>query len=345
MAIAQFQYELVGARIYIPEGPYLAGGQGTGPSFRPGEVLEGDNEGEWTFLFLDMTSGQVINQGDALCWDNSYRAQLTGTLAAALAYPLGTDIGTFFCGGRVADPAAAPAAGNLWSFTAPIVGTYGVWAQRAGTSLLKTGTITTQATQPVTDSVDANMKGGIGFVAAGTHSNQIPLGTIASCLQAVTFTATTVSGSATLSVISSFQFLQKGQTLSGTGIATGAVITDIGNGTVTMSLAATASGSGVSITASSGSTYVTTTNGSPVLTNVTSISGLYPNQIVTGTGIAAGSIIQKIQGNAAPYTITLSLNATASANNINVTVAAPTNAAPNYLEAFLRWPYFSTATT
>jgi hypothetical protein len=66
---------------------------------------------------------------------------------------------------------------------------------------------------------------------------------------------------------------------------------------------------------------------------------------MTGTGIAAGSTIQKIQGNAAPYTITLSLNATASANNINVTVAAPSGAAPNYLEAFLRWPYLSSATT
>jgi hypothetical protein len=173
----------------------------------------------------------------------------------------------------------------------------------------------------------------------------VPLGTIASCLQSAGFTATTVSGSATLSVVSSFQFLVRGQTLSGTGIPVGAVIIDIGNGTVTMSLPATASGAGVAVTAANGSTFATTTSASPVLTAVTSIAGLYPNQIVAGTGLAAGSTIKSIQGNSAPYTITLSANATASAPNIAVTVAAPTVAAPNYLEAFLRWPYFQSATT
>jgi hypothetical protein len=345
MTIAQLQYEYAGPKIYLPEGPYGAAGTFPAPGFKPGVVTEGDAEGEFTFLYLDMAAGQTVNQGDAVCWDNGYRAQITGTQATAGAYPVGMSVGTIFLGGRVGDAAAAPSAGNVWSFTAAAVGTYGIWAQRAGTSLLKTGTITTQATQPVTDSVDANMKGGIGFVAAGTHSNQVPLGTIASCAQSDGFNANTVTGSATLSNVSSFLFLARGQTLSGTGIPTGAVITDIGNGTVTMNVPATATGTAVAITAANGSTYVTTTSGSAVLTNVTSIAGFYPNQIVTGTGLAAGSVIQKIQGNSAPYTITLSAAATASAANINVTVVAPTVAAPNYLEAFLRWPYFSTATT
>jgi hypothetical protein len=345
MTIAHFQSSDIGPKIYVPEGPYGAAGNLPVQGFRPGEVAEGEAEGEFVFVLVDMTAGQIINQGDAFVWDNSWRATLTGSVAAATAYPLGMGVGTAFFGGRINDPAAAPAAGSYWSFTATAVGTYGIWMQRSGASLLKTGTITTQATQPVTDSADANMKGGIGFVAPGTHTNQVPIGTIASMPTSIVFTATTVTGSTTLTVISSFQDLAVGDTLSGTGIATGAIIADIGNGTVTMSLAATANGSGVSITAAIGSAYVTTTNGSPVLTNVTTIAGFYPNQIVTGTGIAAASTIKSIVGNAAPYTITLSANATASANNINVTVSAPTNAAPNYLEAMLRWPYISSVTT
>jgi hypothetical protein len=343
MTIAYYQDENIGPRMYVPEGAYGPMGTSPLPSFKFGEVVAGDAEAEFTFLMFNATAGQVLNQGDALCWDNSYQAILTGSVAAALQYPVGTSMGTFFCGGRFGDPAAAPAPQSMWSVTFVAAGTYGVWVQRSGTSLLKTGTITSQATGAVTDSVDANMKGGIGFVAAGTHSNTVQ--NIESCLTSLVFTATTVTGSAQLTVISSFQFLTRGQTLSGTGIPVGSVITDIGNGVVTMSLVATANGSGVSITAANGSTYVTTANNSPVLTNVTSIAGLYPNQIVTGTGIAAGAVIQKIQGNSAPWTITLSLNCTASANNINVTVAAPTVAAPNYLEAFLRWPQFSGATT
>jgi hypothetical protein len=343
MTIAFYQDELIGPKMYIPEGPYGPLGAPPNPNFKFGDVVSGDAESEFTFLMFNATAGQILNQGDALCWDNSYQALVTGAVATALQYPLGMSIGTFFCGGRVGDPAAAPAPGSMWSQTFVAAGTYGIWAQRSGTSLLKTGTITSQATAAVTDSVDAAMKGGIGFVAAGTHSN--PVQNIYPCQTSLVFTATTATGSANLTVISSFQFLTRGQTLSGTGIPAGTVILDIGNGTVTMSLPATATGSGVSITAANGSTFVTTANNSPVLTNVTSIAGLYPNQIVTGSGIAAGSVIQKIQGNAAPYTITLSLNCTASANNINVTVAAPTVSAPNYLEAFLRWPQLSGATT
>lgn len=65
-----------------------------------------------------------------------------------------------------------------------------------------------------------------------------------------TFTATTTSASATLTSVSSTSGLYIGQLLSGTGIQAGSRITAIDSGasTVTMSLTATANGSGVTIT-------------------------------------------------------------------------------------------------
>jgi hypothetical protein len=98
-----------------------------------------------------------------------------------------------------------------------------------------------------------------------------------------------------------------------------------------MSLAATAAGS-VTITAANNSAVCTTTNGSAVLTNVTSIAGIYPNQTIAGTGIPGSTTILSISGNSAPYSITMSANASATANNIAVTTTG-------YYETFLDWPY------
>jgi hypothetical protein len=149
-----------------------------------------------------------------------------------------------------------------------------------------------------------------------------------------TFTATTVTGSAVLTAVSSCKFLVKGQSLSGAGIATGAVIIDIQGSTVTMSLAATASASGVTVTSQNNQAFCTTTNTSAVLTNVTSIAGIYPNQTIAGTGIPGATTIVSITGNAAPYTITMSAAATATANNISIATSV-------YYETFLRWPAIS----
>lgn len=68
--------------------------------------------------------------------------------------------------------------------------------------------------------------------------------------EATTFSATTVSGDATLSSVSSFDGLYIGQLLSGTGIQAGARIEsmDSGAGTLEMTLTASANGSGVTIT-------------------------------------------------------------------------------------------------
>ena len=329
MTIALSQFDAVGARTYQPEGPYGAAGQTPLPGFKVGSVISGDNEAEFTFLLFPVTASVTLNQGDLLVWDNSYNASQTSFVFVTGGYPAGADVGTFYLGGRVGDPAAAPNAGNVWSFTFT-PGVYGIWVQRSGTSLAKTGTITTQATQAVTTSTASQ----VAYATGASHYQNIT--GIFSAPTSWAFTGTTTTGSSVLTGVSSCIGLVKGQTLSGTGVVTGAIITDIQGSTVSMSLPATASGS-VTITAANNSTYVTTTSGSNVLTNVTSIAGLYPNQTIAGTGIPGSTTIVSISGNVAgSYTITMSANATATANNINATTSG-------YIETFLRWPYLSSA--
>src|SRR5271165_5797404 len=134
MTISNFQFEGVGGRTFTPEGPYGAAGQTPLPSFKPGAVVAGDSEAELTFLLFPVTAAVTLNQGDLLVWDNSYAASQTSFVFATAGYPAGADVGAFFLGGRVGDVAAAPAAGNQFSYTfSP--GVYGIWVQRAGTSL------------------------------------------------------------------------------------------------------------------------------------------------------------------------------------------------------------------
>src|SRR5262249_1598450 len=130
-----------------------------------------------------------------------------------------------------------------------------------------------------------------------------------------TFTATTVTGSTVLTAISSTKGYSIGQKITGTGIPASTVIKDIQGSTVPISHAATASGSGVTMTVPANGADVTTTNGSAILTNVSSITGLYPNQTIAGTGIPGSTTIVSIQGNPGNYTITMSAAATATANN------------------------------
>jgi hypothetical protein len=340
MTIAYWQVEGVGARVYLPEGPFGAAGQTPLPSFRPGEVIAGDAEAEFVYLIFSPTAAVTVNQGDVFMWDNSYRATLLPA-AAAGALTLGNSWGTFFLGGRVGDPAAAPAAGDYWSYTFPSAGNYGIWVQRAGTSLIKvysaSGTIAAGKVVSSTAVV-----GAVDSIASGwpTNSQTSQGGYLAPT--SLAFTANTTNGSTTLTNVSNCRFLVVGQTLSGTGIPNGTVITDIQGTTISMSLAATATNTGTSITAANMSTWGTTVNGSAVVTGVTSIAGIYPNQTISGTGIPANTTtIVSITGNSAPYTITLSAAATAS-GTVNLTTTVPAATYGSYYEAYLRWPYGAT---
>jgi hypothetical protein len=331
MTIAIATYEAVGARNFQPEGPFGAAGNTPLPSFKPGTVGSGDAEAEFVYLLFPVYTSRTLNQGDFIAWDNSYNANVLSDTFQTVGYPLGTDVGTLYFGGRSGDPAAWPNAGNAWSYTFPTAGIYGIWVQRAGTSLGNWGTITTQATQTVSTST----VGQVASATVATHGQSIT--GCASVAQTRTFTGTTAVGSALITAIAAMTLgtgLEIGMTLSGTGVPNGAVITDIQGATVTMNVVATAAGA-VTITATKGTAWITTVNGSPIVTSPT-INGLYPNALLTAVGVAGGAAtIVSISGNQAPFSITLSGNSTAS--------ATVTSAATKYMETFLRWPYLSTA--
>lgn len=78
----------------------------------------------------------------------------------------------------------------------------------------------------------------------------------------------------------------------------------------------------------------TTTNGSPVLTNISTLVGIYPNMSITGTGIPASTTISSIEGGPGNWSVRLSANATATANTITMTCAG-------YVEAYLNNAFIS----
>jgi hypothetical protein len=331
MSIAIATYEAVGARNFQPEGPFGAAGNTPLPSFKPGTVGSGDAEAEFVYLLFPVYTSRTLNQGDFIAWDNSYSANVLSDVFQTVGYPLGTDVGTLYLGGRSGDPAAWPNAGNAWSYTFPTAGLYGIWVQRAGTSLGNWGTITTQATQTVSTST-------VGQAASATGATHFQNITgLSSVANTRTFTGTTAVGSAQITAIAAMTLgsgMELGMTLSGTGVPNGAFITDIQGATVTMNVVATAAGA-VTITATKGTTFITTVNGSPIVSSPT-LNGFYPNALLTAVGVAGGaSTIVSISGNASPYQITLAGNSTASA-----TVTAT---ASKYIETYLRWPYLSSA--
>ena len=329
MTISKKVTGAIGPRSYAVEGPYGSAGNFPFPSYADGEVVVGEMGAEFIFARIAVTTAFTVNQGDWFILDNSGLAVQSQTGSGV--HPFGARAVTAYFGGRVADMSGTVSVGNIWSYTFPSAGVYGMWFQQSGVSLINCATVNAQSKPLNTTAVNgqanapsAALAGSMGITGAF------------SAPQTFTFVANTTTGSAILTgiTLNALKGVVKGQTLSGTGIATGAVVTDIGAGTVTMSLVATATNSAQTITASNISTYVTTTSGSPVLTNVTSIAGIYPNATLTGTGIGAAgsSTVVSITGNAAPYTITMAANSSATANNINAVPSV-------YIEGFLMWPY------
>ena len=143
------------------------------------------------------------------------------------------------------------------------------------------------------------------------------------------FTAITTSGSPSLTSVSSLTGLAIGQVLTGAGIPANTAIIAISGTTITMSANATASISTAETITSSASLAVgqvlsapvsftgITTNASPILTSVSSVTGLAVGQGLTGTGIPANAVISSIVSTA-PFSITMSANA-----NYTITTAEP----------------------
>jgi len=322
MTIAQRQYEAIGARVNLPEGPFGNSGNTPFPSFLPGTEASGDREAEFVYLFLTVETTMTLNQGDVLVWDNSFQAVQSQTGSGVHAF--GSSVGTFFLGGQI-DTAEEFASGGIWQYVFPTPGVYGIWVQRAGVSLMNIATVNVQ-TKPMNTTA---VLGQVNCPAAALSGSMGITGAYPA-LTSWTFTATTVIGSVNLTVASQAKGLVIGQTLSGTGIPNGTYIKDIQGGIVVMSAAATAAGTGVTITAANNSCWGSTTNGSPNLV-VPNIPGIYPNQTIAGTGIPGSTTILSISGGPGAYTIVMSANATATAASINFTTTV-------YIEALLRWP-------
>lgn len=337
--------QVIGGHPYSPEGPYGTAGNFPLPSTKPGQVVIGDSEGAFTFVTLAVPVSVTYNQGDFFCWDNSYNAGPTGEIIAASEYFPGTAVGTLFLGGGIANPAAMPAAGNVWSYTfAP--GVYGVWMQRYGTSLMNLTAISTGATLTFPASTATKARMTMQAAAAVTTFSSAPVGSICNCPLSRTFTANTVNGSAVLTALNTAKFLVKGMQVTGTGIPAvsatvpGTFIIDIQGSTITLSQACTSTNTGSTITALNSQTTGNVLNGSKQITNVPSIPALYPNQIITGTGVVSLTI-QSITGTPGNFTINLTTPATATNNNVQITLAAVgTNF---YYEGFLREPMFNVA--
>src|SRR6266576_3166496 len=95
MPISSFQYEMIGARPYIPDGPL---GGGVVPPFKPGTVAAGDYESEFVYLTMNVPVTATYQQGDFFQWDNNYVATPTAQILATIGNPVGANIGTLFLG-------------------------------------------------------------------------------------------------------------------------------------------------------------------------------------------------------------------------------------------------------
>jgi hypothetical protein len=322
MAIASRQWDLIGAHIYAPEGPFGLVGTTPQPTFNFGDVVDGNNESEFVFLKFSPGTVAIYNQGDVFVWDASMIA-VPAKLGAAY-HAWGSHVGTIFFGGRVGDPATVKGQGTNWSYTFQ-PGTYGIWVQRAGAAVVNYTTITSQISQSFTTAT----AGSLSALASGAVGSEGLQG-IFSSLSTFTFTATDTSGSSQLTAVSDTNKLEIGMTLSGTGIPNGAYITDIQGATVYMNVAATSTNAGTTVTAKLGTFWGTTVNGSPLITTP-NLPGVFPNATLTGTGVA-GTVVS-IGGTPGNYTVTLSANCTA-AGTVSI-------AATQYVQGFLSWPFVS----
>jgi hypothetical protein len=330
MTIAKNATALLGARVYLPEGPYGTAGNLPQPSFAPGTVIEGELKAEFEFVLLPVSSTITLNQGDCIVYDNSgYGIQ---SLAGTGVHPFGAGVGSVFFGGRTGELNGIVPPGNIWSYTFSTPGVYGIWVQRSGYGLINCATVNAQTKPLNTTAVPGQLNAPASPLAT---SQGFGTGVLYTCPTTWTVTGTTTSGSATITGVSwtNNPGITKGQLITGTGIPTGAVVTDFQGSTISLSQTATSSNSAITITVQNGVTTGNVVNGSNVITGVTAIAGLYPNQTLTGTGVSSRivSITGVSTGN---YTITLAGNATATNSAVTLTGSV-------YVEAFLSWPTIS----
>jgi hypothetical protein len=259
MTISNRQWEAIGPRIYAPEGPFgLVGTQSSfgGPTFNFGDVVDGNAEAEFIYLKFSPVAVATYNQGDVFVWDSSLIA-VPSKLGTGY-HAFGSHVGTLFFGGRSGDPGTQKGQGDIWTYTFQ-PGTYGIWVQRAGASVVNFTAITSQPSPTFTTATVGSVSG----LASGAVGSETIQG-LYSALQTFTFTATDTSGSAQLTAVSDTNKLEIGMVLSGTGIPNGTIMTDIQGPVVYMSALATSTNAGTTVTAKKGTFFGTTVNGSPL---------------------------------------------------------------------------------
>ncbi len=121
-------------------------------------------------------------------------------------------------------------------------------------------------------------------------------------------TGNTTSTSTTISSLSSATGLVAGMLVSGTGIQAGTTIVSVNAGALTMviSLAATATNTATPLTCSNAT----------IVTNISSMTGIYAGQSFTGPGIPSGTTV--ISVNALASSIIISQAATATASGVTL---------------------------
>jgi hypothetical protein len=324
MTIARLQYEGIGARVFMPAGPYILG-QFPLPDPAFGTVVDGDAGAEFIFLKYAPVASTTLNQGDVVVWDAKMMA-VPAKLGSAY-HPWGANVGVVYFGGSRGDTTSNQA-GNIWTYTFA-AGTYGIWVQRAGACVAHYAVVTAQADATYTTAG----AGAVSALSAGATSSETIQG-MYSGLTTGTFTASAVSGASTMTSVSDTNNLEIGLTLSGTSVTGGTYITDIQGSTIYLSQAVTGTISTGTITWKSGTTFptVAAASGATSIT-VGNIPGIFPGATLTGTNVS--SVISSISGKPGAYVINL---ATATTGAVAVTVSL---AATIYVEAFLSWPFIT----
>jgi hypothetical protein len=244
MTVTTYQTLNFGANPFVLDGPSTLGSGVILPNFKLGHVSYGDSELECVYCKLTLAAATTLIPGQAYTIDDDYNATLLSTANS----PRGSKVMILMVN---APPAAQQPAG-----------TYFGWFVRAGKVPVLTNTLT-----------PATAAGGLAETSttAGTINTPAGAATVGAKLivglyytkAPATFTASTTNGSALLTgpftgvSIGSGPFV--GQTITGTGIPGSTTIVSIQTyqqagspqgviSSITMSAAATATGSAVTIT-------------------------------------------------------------------------------------------------
>ncbi len=207
--------------------------------------------------------------------------------------------------------------------TYPLVFTGGGGTGAAGTLTVLTPltfsvTLTSFGSGYVTAPAVSAATGGTPPVLTASVASQITT-TANNVVLTIGFLAYIFKGSAVLQYVSPTAGLTPGQLLSGTGVPSASYISPTGGVNVA---AATVQMSAVASASSTVTPTGTVTSGSPLITAVSSTSGILPGMPITGTGILAGTLVTGLGVNQAGPTITMSTNATATSTTTST--ASPT---------------------